>query len=186
MPSEGVWLDSSTRSAGPPSAATIAWKRSAAVPSARAATRRFVASSTSAATPPRTSISAPSAITTSVSRWSSLAPTNQSMVSRTSRALPAVCAQHLVHVGQQRGRRRSPAPPATATMLCASSSAWPRSLMNAPLPKVTSMTKRVEPGSKLLRQDRRGDQRRSTRPWPLHREWRRAGRRPARGRTFGR
>ena len=157
----GRWRSgASSRSAGPPSSATIAreaLRRGAAVERAlgrgprgarRPARRRRARSS-----------SALSASVTSRSRGSLAAPVRWSIDSRTSTRVAGGAAEHPVHVGQQRRGRAGRCRCATSTIARASSSACSRVGHEGARADLHVHHQRVEPGGELLRQDRGDDQR---------------------------
>src|SRR5919106_1103171 len=119
----GRWRSGfSSKSLGPPSAATIRAKRSAAAPESRACAAVIAAAAWSWTTPPSIRSSAASASVTSRSPGSSASPVRTWMASRTSSALPAVRPRHSF-MSVSRAEHGKPAPCATSTSSRASSRA---------------------------------------------------------------
>src|SRR4051794_5723093 len=140
----GRWRSgASSRSAGPPSAATIVAKRSAAAPLLRAS------AGSASSMPPSASSSRPSASVTSTSRGSASLPVSTSIASCTSSALPAV-RPRTRSMSVMSARHGSALPRAVSTIAVASSRASPMLSMNAPEPTLTSMTSASRPAASFL------------------------------------
>ena len=154
----GRWLSKRSRkSAGPPSAATIRSKRSAARPEAKASAMRSAPSAGVAASPPSASASPPRPTVTSQSRPSMTSPRRKRTAVATSSALPAARRQRLVHVGDERDRP-APGPVRDVDERAGQRPGLVERRHEGAAADLDVEDQGIEPGGELLRQDRGGDE----------------------------
>ena len=139
----------SRKPVGPPRAATMRSKRSAAAPNSKASAMRSAPSASSVAMPPSTRSSAPSATVTSQSRLSTMSPAGSGRRSP-SRARCRRRSASGSFMSVTSARVRQPAPFATCVRLPASASASSSVAMKAPVPTLTSRTSASRPAASFF------------------------------------